>query len=545
MLDSAERTPDLRSLHDTVLKPRLAALEQHRLRVRRALINSLLLIAFPVFMVSFDGDELARLVLPESVHGWIFPVSLLLLVAAIGIAIKRYALPGVTAHVNYRARFKKDVVAEIFRAVMPRASYSPDSYIKPEIFHQSAIFNPSGNLRGDDLVRGHIGGTPFEACELSSMHSSNDNKKPPEGFHGIFFHIDFNKTIHGHTIVQPQNAVGLRLKSRSGLSRVALEDPVFEARFEVYSSNPVEARYILTPALMERIVEVQSQTDKRICLAFVANRAFVAVHYGRQLFEPAIATTTSYESIARMADNFRLAELVVHELDLNTRIWTKDIDARLLNEAAATSPLAELSSGDVTVSDLLDRVYVDTSTGDQPVRPAGARSQVEHFGDRAVIRYRFAWWTWLCLILSAGFLTATVATVLPWIARDWVVSEILPALDLEEPVLDSLQSSATIILGMCVVIGGFISLYWITYVRRVVIDDSFIRIKRGLSPFAHYYPRGVFTRVLQADTYLYLGRTDETRMINPSLSPMLKSTEEASWLAWEIRRAFERIARRR
>ena len=79
---------------------------------------------------------------------------------------------------------------------------------------------------------------------------------------------------------------------------------------------------------------------------------------------------------------------------------------------------------------------------------------------------------------------------------------------------------------------------WMTYVRRVAIEPDLIRVRRGLSPFARTYPRTDRTRILQMDRYLYLGDGDEAKLINPSISPLLRSAEEARWVASEMRRAL-------
>ena len=45
------------------------------------------------------------------------------------------------------------------------------------------------------------------------------------------------------------------------------------------------------------------------------------------------------------------------------------------------------------------------------------------------------------------------------------------------------------------------------------------------------------------DRYLYLGRAGAFKIINPSLSPMLRNAEEARWVASEMRRAIARDPR--
>lgn len=44
---------------------------------------------------------------------------------------------------------------------------------------------------------------------------------------------------------------------KSMQQNVKLEDPVFEREWEVYATDQIEARYILTPALMERMLEIK------------------------------------------------------------------------------------------------------------------------------------------------------------------------------------------------------------------------------------------------------------------------------------------------
>lgn len=543
-----QATTDLRPLYETVLVPRLAALEQHRLSLKSAIFASSLLVGLPVVAAFCGGGDLVALALPEPAQPWVFPTSLVLIAVGATIAFSRYAIPGLTAYANYRAQFKRDIVSEIFRAVSPGATYEPFSHITPETFEQSGLFERQGKVGGDDLVRGRIGNTPFEACEIDRSYSTGgENSQNVSVFHGLFFHLDFNKTIHGRTVVQPRDSAGIRLASRRDLARVTLENPEFESRFDVFSSNPIEARYILTPLLMERIVSIRDQTNRPICLSFVDNRAFVAVHYGRALFEPSIAQTTSFDALAEMGQHFGLAEVVVEELDLNTRIWTKDVDARLLDEKPALDGMAALSTGDLTADNVLRRVvgemYVDADTGVSPQRPARSRANVERHSDVAVVSYRLAWWALVCMVISLGFAIAGAIAVAMLVNPEWTLAELWPILGVPPDAVEVFRTRAPVVLGTCAVGGGFSALYWITYVRRVVIDRREIRVKRGLSPFARRYARSEQERILQLDCYLYLGRADATKFINPSLSPMLRSTEEARWVAWEMRRALDEVGR--
>ena len=68
------------------------------------------------------------------------------------------------------------------------------------------------------------------------------------------------KRFSGHTVVRRDagklgNWFGKTFAG--GLKPVKLEDPRFEKRYEVYGSDQVEARYLLSTSFMERLVELE------------------------------------------------------------------------------------------------------------------------------------------------------------------------------------------------------------------------------------------------------------------------------------------------
>ena len=93
----------------------------------------------------------------------------------------------------------------------------------------------------------------------------------------------------------------------------------------MYSQDQIEARYLLTPALMEKILEFKNKSAKNIQISFVNSRLFVTLPYIRDLFEPKIfGKIIGFENIQEYYEDLNLAVSLVEELNLNTRIWTKD-----------------------------------------------------------------------------------------------------------------------------------------------------------------------------------------------------------------------------
>jgi hypothetical protein len=240
------------------------------------------------------------------------------------------------------AEFKDSIIGRIVKFIDPGLNYDRKGCIPESVYWQSSIFlKDPDRYRGEDLVYGKVGQTEIKFSEVHSEYKtqSTDGKGRTRTewhtiFKGIFFVADFNKAFAGQTVVLPDTAeklfgrLGQMFQSwniaRTG-QLVRLEDVAFEERFVVYSTDQIEARYILSPGLMARIVDFRARTDREVYLAFVASNIYVAISNLRDMFEPNV-----FKSVLDMAmahqylDDLMLAVGIVEELNLNTRIWTKE-----------------------------------------------------------------------------------------------------------------------------------------------------------------------------------------------------------------------------
>ncbi|MEM9593766.1 MAG: DUF3137 domain-containing protein [Acidobacteriota bacterium] len=138
-----------------------------------------------------------------------------------------------------------------------------------DVFEEQGLFGSSTNSGDDeDAFSGEIEGVEillFEARRLSVSRSKEGSSKSLV-FHGLCLRLSFPKRFSGTTRVLSDFGVLNKLHEVGNsvpLKRVKLEDPRFEKEFEALSTDQVEARYLLTPALMERLVEAQSVMGKR------------------------------------------------------------------------------------------------------------------------------------------------------------------------------------------------------------------------------------------------------------------------------------------
>lgn len=145
----------------------------------------------------------------------------------------------------------------------------------------------------EDQISGEHNGVAFEACEAQLGEEDGDRDV---GYRCLLVRLDCTKQFSGRTYVQPRSEKSVRDFARTdgGASLmkrgrmpapVKLVDPRFTARFRVYATDEIEARYLLTPTYVERLTELAERLDRRLEIAFVRGQIHVAVGVPQDQFE--------------------------------------------------------------------------------------------------------------------------------------------------------------------------------------------------------------------------------------------------------------------
>lgn len=145
----------------------------------------------------------------------------------------------------------------------------------------------------EDLVTGKRGVVDFELFEahLEEKRTTTDSKGRTQTtwvtvFRGQCLRLDFHKTFYGRTLVTRDAGFFNRFGGGKGMQRAGLEDPKFEKIFEVYTTDQVESRYLLTPDLMQKLVDLEDVfRGGKLKAAFDGGEILITVQ-GGNLFEP-------------------------------------------------------------------------------------------------------------------------------------------------------------------------------------------------------------------------------------------------------------------
>ncbi|HCW08434.1 MAG TPA: hypothetical protein DGG95_13840 [Cytophagales bacterium] len=348
-----EASKDFQSFYQSTLVPVIETLEAERKKIARAVYLS---VAFVIiyFMVSmslaFNGssnsapstpmDPYANQgAQPQMVYG---PSSsgsgsyFIFILLAGGLGYYFWFLP---KRKNLRLRFKSEVIGKMVKFVDENLNYKPEQGMARGEFLESHIFLSAGDrFTSEDLVTGRIGNTEIRFAEVRTERRDDEGRRNAQYqtydtlFRGILFKADFNKNFNGRTVVltdQAEKAFGglgtfFQKMNQMRDPLIKMDDVNFEKAFAVYGTDPVEAHYLLSPSLMERILNFKSKLGK-IELSFVDSHLYVAIPTRQNLFESRLfSSIVKYPKLETYHHYLQSLAGMVEDLNLNTRIWTKE-----------------------------------------------------------------------------------------------------------------------------------------------------------------------------------------------------------------------------
>jgi len=238
--------------------------------------------------------------------------------------------------------FKLEILPKILTAFNHAIKFDPNNFIKQASFDESRLFRHTEiySYKGSDIVKGSYGEGNFEFSQLVVMERTTTRSggktetKISELFKGLFYVADFNKAFSGRTVIYPDYARQLlgmqfgemmnRAFEFDNTHLVMLEDTEFEKQFAVYSTDQVEARYILSPSMIERIKTIKSKLGKDTYFSFINNKLYVAVPSDADSLSPFIFhDVTNFETIEPIYQIIGALLDISKDLQLNTRIWGK------------------------------------------------------------------------------------------------------------------------------------------------------------------------------------------------------------------------------
>jgi len=318
-----KKSSELTDFYYKTLYPALKELEKERTHLKHRVITVALI--YTTFFVVLFFSLLQNFFTLDFLFLFLFAYF------GIGAFIYKFLIK------DYTSAFKTKIIEPLIKAIDENLNYSPELHLDAVHFSRSKLFNTTPDrVSGNDYVHGKIDGVNLAFSDFHAEKKHKDSKGRSSWstiFRGLFIVSEFHKNFLGTTIVLPDKAqkafgdlIGNWLQSNNPTREelIKMDDPAFEREFVVYGSDQIEARYILTHSLMQKLLNYKKRTKKDIYVSFVANNITLAIAYNRDLFEPTLfESLLNYKIAMEYIDTLHLATGIVKELRLNTKIWSK------------------------------------------------------------------------------------------------------------------------------------------------------------------------------------------------------------------------------
>ncbi|MEL6726005.1 MAG: DUF3137 domain-containing protein [Pseudomonadota bacterium] len=193
------------------------------------------------------------------------------------------------------------------------------------ILKEARLLPSYDDRKFEDLIEGDRADAHFSLveCKLTEERGSGKNRRTVTTFQGLLFHIEYPQRFLGRTLIARQGWWKGFFGDKS-LQKVDLVAKELEDNFTIYSNDQVEARALLTPDRMERLIALERHfkggklrgifEGDHLTLALEADNQFEAGSVWKPLVDPDryVSALTEIGLVCDVIDGFL------------TREWVKD-----------------------------------------------------------------------------------------------------------------------------------------------------------------------------------------------------------------------------
>lgn len=227
--------------------------------------------SFPLFILTMTYYEVH-----EVFNGSILPLVFFVTVVLVGRYLLKVGYKGMN---QVSLDFKNQYIKPEIEKRIPGATYNPCEGVEIDMILESNLFSSSRfNIITEDLIEGDIRGVHFVSSDVFLKPGFLSNKNTVLG---RFFEFEFSRPFASDVILL-RNGSG---NPFANAKEVKLDNDRFNLHFNAYSINPNDAFYILTPHLMEKLIELNIAYNHSIRFSFSENKLFVVYASGLDTFD--------------------------------------------------------------------------------------------------------------------------------------------------------------------------------------------------------------------------------------------------------------------
>lgn len=257
---------------------------------------------------------------------------------------------------EFHRRFKEEVMPVAAAYSGNGLTYIPEPTIDKELFQRTKLVDEGiDKFHVEDMLQGKFHSVEFKCCEVRAgrmvlsgkkvagemaqgclaaildmlfglgddgdMGDEYDTHNYVKSFHGLFVISDFHKSFEGSVLLRPKkSAVSSQVKNSH--NKVEIGDVAFDKKYDVYTTDDVLARYVLSPYLIQQIDLLDDHCPDALLASFLNGRMCIGLPQENDLFEAdffkGVPDISAFEDLVK---EIEIIERLLDHLNQNTRIW--------------------------------------------------------------------------------------------------------------------------------------------------------------------------------------------------------------------------------
>ena len=231
---------------------------------------------------------------------------------------------------NYKKYYKDVFIKSVIQLAFPGATYEPEQGFPKAMISETGLMLMGNIYHSEDYIRGVCNDVEFERADMLIQDESTDsdgNTYTTTYLRGRWMIFESNKTFTADLQII-QKGFGYAKKKKGFFTRkterrheLKTEDEQFNRMFQCMCQDDGEAFYLLTPGVMQSLMQLAQTMDGKVMVGFVDNRIHVAVNSNKDSLEPPVMHAVSDKEVAEVQNEIRAVTSFIAGLKLERKIF--------------------------------------------------------------------------------------------------------------------------------------------------------------------------------------------------------------------------------
>ena len=234
---------------------------------------------------------------------------------------------------KFTLSYKEYFVLNSIKDVIEVFAYDPQNGFDRGVIENTKMMNMGDTYHSNDYITGKYKNIRFSQSDVHIIETDtetdidgNTSKVEHTLFNGRWMIFDFNKKFRANIQIAQKGFSNNTLNRDWGdmkYKKVQMESEEFNNKFNVYTQIEHDAFYVITPKMIDTIINLEKECDGKLLFCFVGEKLHIGIYDNRDAFEPG--------SIYKKIDENRVIESIqkdikkitsfIDELDLDNDLF--------------------------------------------------------------------------------------------------------------------------------------------------------------------------------------------------------------------------------